>query len=134
MVETPRLQAKHVLSCCEATCHSGEGRNPGFPVKTGTQWMVSNFRRDDVWMPPYRVRGRLLKSGMTDDLITVENQLILINPSGPLRLADKGCSATPNEHEDPSHSTAHSGFLSNLHSDPAHWFGLSCCLTEEGGS
>jgi len=27
--------------------------------------MVPDFDRDDVWMPPYQVRGRLLKSGMT---------------------------------------------------------------------
>jgi hypothetical protein len=29
MVETPRLQAKQVFRCREATCHSGESRNPG---------------------------------------------------------------------------------------------------------
>jgi sec-independent protein translocase protein TatA len=27
--------------------------------------MVPDFRRDNVWMPPYQVRGRLLRSGMT---------------------------------------------------------------------
>jgi hypothetical protein len=28
MVDTPRLQAKNVFRCREATCHSGESRNP----------------------------------------------------------------------------------------------------------
>jgi len=44
------------------------GRNPGFPMKTGILVfeMVPGFRRDDVWMPRIRVRGRLLRSGMTD--------------------------------------------------------------------
>jgi len=37
----------------------GENRDPVFE-------MVPDFRRDDVWMPPYQVRGRLLKSGMTE--------------------------------------------------------------------
>jgi hypothetical protein len=27
--------------------------------------MVPDFCRDDVWIPPYQVRGKLLKSGMT---------------------------------------------------------------------
>ena len=31
--------------------------------------MVPDFRRDDVWMPPYQVRGRLLKSGMTEKAV-----------------------------------------------------------------
>ena len=31
--------------------------------------MVPDFRRDDVWMPPYQVRGRLLKSGMTENAV-----------------------------------------------------------------
>jgi len=31
--------------------------------------MVPDFRRDDVWMPPYPVRGWLLKSGMTENAI-----------------------------------------------------------------
>ena len=29
--------------------------------------MVPDFRRDDVWIPPYQVRGRLLKSGMAGE-------------------------------------------------------------------
>jgi len=37
----------------------GENRDPVFE-------MVPDFRRDDVWMPPYQVRGRLLASGMTE--------------------------------------------------------------------
>jgi hypothetical protein len=37
----------------------GENREPVLA-------MVPDFRRDDVWMPPYQVRGRLLKSSMTD--------------------------------------------------------------------
>ncbi len=40
----------------------GENRDPVFE-------MVPYFRRDDVWMPPYQVRGRLLKSGMTEKAI-----------------------------------------------------------------
>jgi hypothetical protein len=28
--------------------------------------MVPDFGRDDVWMPPYQARGRLLKPGMTE--------------------------------------------------------------------
>jgi hypothetical protein len=31
--------------------------------------MVPDFRRDDVWMPPYQVRGGLLKSGMTEKAV-----------------------------------------------------------------
>jgi hypothetical protein len=31
--------------------------------------MDPDFRRDDVWMPPYQVRGRLLKSGMTEKAV-----------------------------------------------------------------
>ena len=31
--------------------------------------MVPDFRRDDVWIPPYQVRGRLLKSGMTEKAV-----------------------------------------------------------------
>ena len=31
--------------------------------------MVPDFRRDDVWMPPYQVLGRLLKSGMTEKAV-----------------------------------------------------------------
>ncbi len=37
----------------------GENRDPVFE-------MVPDFRRDDVWMSPYQVRGRLLRSGMTE--------------------------------------------------------------------
>jgi hypothetical protein len=40
----------------------GENRDPVFE-------MVPDFRRDDVWMPPYQVRGKLLKSGMTEKAI-----------------------------------------------------------------
>src|SRR4030042_1682742 len=40
----------------------GEDRDPVFD-------MVPDFRRDDVWMPPYQVRGRLLKSGMTEKAV-----------------------------------------------------------------
>src|SRR4030042_7192041 len=40
----------------------GENRDPVFD-------MVPDFRRDDVWMPPYQVRGRLLKSGMTEKAV-----------------------------------------------------------------
>ena len=35
-------------------CHSCASRNPVFPVKTGTQFLmflVPCFRRDDVWIP-----------------------------------------------------------------------------------
>ena len=37
----------------------GGNRDPVFE-------MVPDFRRDDVWMPPYQVWGRLLRSGMTE--------------------------------------------------------------------
>ncbi len=40
----------------------GENRDPIFE-------MVPDFGRDDVWMPPYQVRGRLLKSGMTEKAV-----------------------------------------------------------------
>ena len=40
----------------------GENRDPVFE-------MVPDFRRDDVWIPPYQVRGRLLKSGMTEKAV-----------------------------------------------------------------
>ena len=45
--------------------HSGESRNPGFPVKTGIQSlkMVPPVEPgDDVWIPepaPYLIRGRV---------------------------------------------------------------------------
>jgi hypothetical protein len=39
-----------------------ENRDPVFEK-------VPDFRRDDVWMPPYQVRGRLLKSGMTEKTV-----------------------------------------------------------------
>jgi len=39
-----------------------ENRDPVFE-------MIPDFRRDDVWMPPYQVRGRLLKSGMTEKAV-----------------------------------------------------------------
>ena len=47
----------------------GENRAPVFE-------MVLDFRRDDVWMPPYQVRGKLLKSGMTEK--TVYGQTLII--------------------------------------------------------
>jgi hypothetical protein len=40
----------------------GENRDPVFE-------MVPDFRRDDFWMPPYQVRGKLLKSGMTEKAV-----------------------------------------------------------------
>ena len=79
MVETPRLQAKHVLSYRGATCHSGEPRI----------WSGAGAGIQDV---EALNSGCRIKSGMTDDLITVGNQLILINPSRTSRLADGGCS------------------------------------------
>ncbi len=36
-----------------------ENRDPVFE-------MVPDFYRDDVWMPPYQVRGKIIESGMTD--------------------------------------------------------------------
>ncbi len=38
--------------------------------------------------------GCRIKSGMTDDLITVENQPVLINLSGTSRCAGEDCSVT----------------------------------------
>ncbi|MDP2971980.1 MAG: hypothetical protein Q8P64_22635, partial [Deltaproteobacteria bacterium] len=52
----------------------GENRDPVFE-------MVPDFRRDDVWMPPYQVRGRLLKSGMTEN--AVYGQTLNTNLSKP---------------------------------------------------
>ena len=40
----------------------GENRDPVFE-------MVPDFRLDDVWMPPYQVRGRLRKPGMTEKAV-----------------------------------------------------------------
>ena len=59
-------------------CHSGpdfhrgklqpESRVPGENRDPALE-MVPDFRRDDVWMPPYQLRGRLLKSGMTENAV-----------------------------------------------------------------
>jgi hypothetical protein len=38
--------------------------------------MVPDFRRDDVWMPPYQERGRLIKSGMTDQAVYGQTLII----------------------------------------------------------
>src|SRR4030042_6491677 len=51
--------------------HSDESRNPGFPVKTGTQslrWFPT-FVGTTSGCPRIRVRGRLLKSGMTENAV-----------------------------------------------------------------
>ena len=45
----------------------GENRDPVIEIVPGfrpVHHVVQGFRRDEVWMPPYRVRGRLLKSGL----------------------------------------------------------------------
>jgi hypothetical protein len=66
MVETPRLQAKNVFRCREATCHSGESRNP-----VNTMFGISGCR---------------IESGMTAGTVRLKKQLILINPLKPFVL------------------------------------------------
>ena len=39
----------------------GENRDPVLEI-------VPDFRRDGVWMPPCQARGRLIKSGMTEQV------------------------------------------------------------------
>jgi len=52
-------------------CHSGlapESRVPGENQDPVFE-MVPDFCRDDVWMPPYQARGKLLKLGMTEKAV-----------------------------------------------------------------
>jgi hypothetical protein len=44
--------------------------------------MVPDFRRDDIWMPPYQARGMLLKSDMTENAVygqTLNNNPVKID-------------------------------------------------------
>ncbi len=84
LIETPKRQFSVIPDLI---------RNPGFPVKTGTQFLmflVPCFRRDDVWIPlpagrqafP-RLRAEALRRASTG--MTTFTKLSILNTSGKRR-------------------------------------------------